>query len=549
MPLGLFFAVLLVVTWWPMPARWMTHAPSHHDGLFNMWRLAWITEALTTNPRTLFDAPIFHPATRVLAYSDAVLLQGLTALPWLAAGAPLLPVANVVFLLGPWASALGMYLLVRDLLGSSDAEGARARRSVGVVVPAVVAGVIFGMLPFRVEHAMHLELQWSQWMPFTCWALHRTVRRGRPIDGALTGVFILAQFLSCIYYGVFLVLTLAAAAPVLLLARERTTVPRMARALALGGLVCVVPLVAYSAPYRANQQVLGTRGADEIDAWSATAGSFVAAPPESRLYGWTAVNGRSEGRLWPGALAIVLAGVGAWTTRRRAVGWMYAILLAFSAVLALGSHTPVYRVVLTVVPMLAGLRAPARFGMVMAFALAALAGFGAAAVVVRARTTRGRLAVGGLLVLVLAAEYAADVGPLQRYAQRTPLYTQWLRAHPGGAVVDLPIARAHSLPLHEAEWSLYALGHGHPLANGYSGYYPRPYIALLVDMVFFPRGRSVEALRERDVRYIVMHDDRYLLPDLVEMVERMRGTPGLRFVGHFPDPDYPATLFEVVPRP
>ena len=88
-----------------------------------MWRLSWIAEALTTEPARLCDPPIFHPATRVLAFSDAVLLQGLLATPLLAAGAPILPVSNAILLLGPWLSALAMYLLVRDLLAGRAGTG------------------------------------------------------------------------------------------------------------------------------------------------------------------------------------------------------------------------------------------------------------------------------------------------------------------------------------------------------------------------------------------------------------------------------------------
>ncbi len=204
---GVLFAVLTTVVLWPLPARWLTHANEHHDTLFNMWRLSWIAEALTTRPSALFDPPIFHPASRVLAYSDAVLLQGLVATPWLAAGAPILPVANVLLLLGPWMSAMAMYLLVRDLVVGRDPD-ARTSGAQGegpwtppAFWPAVIAGTIFGLLPYRVEHIMHLELQWSQWMPLACWALHRTVRHGHVRDGVLMAVFVLAQFLSCIYYG------------------------------------------------------------------------------------------------------------------------------------------------------------------------------------------------------------------------------------------------------------------------------------------------------------------------------------------------------------
>lgn len=536
---GLLFAALTSVAFWPLPAQWLTHAHGHHDTLFNMWRLSWIAEALTTQPARLFDPPIFHPATRVLAFSDAVLLQGLVATPWLAAGAPILPVSNVIFLLGPWMSALGMYLLVRHLLRATSPAGPSP------FWPAVMAGAIFGMLPYRIEHVMHLELQWSQWMPLACWALLRTVRHGRVGDGILTAVFVLAQFLSCIYYAVFLGLTLAVTAPLLLLARERATVMAIGRALLVGALVCAAPLLAYSAPYRANQQTFGGRGASEIDTWSATPGSFISAPPSNRVYGGTWRYGGPEGRLWPGALAIVLAVLGAWVARRQATTWMFAAALMLASLLAMGTHTPLYRVMLALVPILNGLRAPARFGMVAALGLAALAGIGAAWLLARVPRAAVRHAIGVALVCGLAVEYASAVGPLHPFVQRVPLYAQWLRTQPPGAVADLPIARASALPLFEAEWSFYGRLHGHPMVNGYSGYYPRPYLDLLGVMVAFPRGESVPALRTHGVRYIVVHEDRFEPADLMDFDSRMRGTPGLRFVGRFPDPDYPATVFRV----
>lgn len=536
---GLLFAALTVVVFWPLPTQALTHAYPHHDTLFNMWRLSWIAEALSTNPARLFDPPIFHPATRVLAYSDAVLLQGLLAAPLLMAGAPILPVSNLIFLLGPWTSALGAYLLVRELL--RDGEHAEP------FWPAAIAGTIFGLLPYRIEHVMHLELQWSQWMPLACWALYRTVRDGRLRDGILTAVFVLAQFLSCIYYGVFLVLILGVTAPVLLLIRRRASSMAIARALVVGGILCAAPLIAYSAPYRANQQTFGGRGTTEIKTWSATPGSFVSAPHYNRVYGSTWKYGSTEGRLFPGVLALVLGAGGLWSMRRRPVAWMFGGALVLSSVLAMGTNTPAYRVVLAVVPMMRGLRAPARFGMIVALALAVLAGLGAARLLARLPRGRWRHVCGVLLIAGLTAEYASSVGPLQAYIQRAPLYAVWLKQKPGGTVIDLPIARTWALPHHEAEWSFYGRTHGHPLANGYSGYYPRAYLELLEAMIQFPRGTSIEALRARDVRYIVMHEERYEPADLMELVARMEGTPGLRFIGRFPDAEYPTAIFAVEP--
>ena len=536
---AMLFAVLTAVVTWPQVTVWDTHTLAHHDALFSMWRLSWIAEVVPGRLAQLFDAPIFHPAERTFAFSDAVLLQGLIATPALRAGVPVLPVYNVLLLAGPWLSALGTYLLVRSLL----AQVRPGQRQV-TFWPALVAGTIFGLLPYRIEHLKHLELQWAQWMPLACWALHRTVWHGRIRDGVLTAVFVLAQFLSCIYYGIFLVLTLAACGPLLLLLKERASLGRIVRALAVGGVLCILPLAAYRAPYRVNQEALGGgRAAWEIDTWSATPAGFVSAPPENRLYGATSALTGGEGRLMPGVVAAALALAGAWYARRRREAWMYVTMLALSGLLALGTHTVVYRIVLALVPPLRGLRAPARFGMVMALALAVLAAYGVAHLLARVPRRAWVHALGAVMVAALVVEYASAVGPLHAWVQRPPVYAMYLRSRPAGAVLDLPVPRTWALPNHDAEWSYLARFHGHPLVNGYSGYYPPAYLELLDTLIRFPNEASLDALRARGVRYIVVHEDRYAPADFAEFEARLRRTPGLRFAGRLPDPTYPVTLF------
>jgi hypothetical protein len=385
-------------------------------------------------------------------------------------------------------------------------------------------------------------------MPLACWALHRTVQRGRVRDGVVTAAFVLAQFLSCIYYGVFLVITLAAVAPLLLLARERATLGAITRAMVVGAVVCAPPLLAYAAPYRANQQVLGSRTAHDIQRWSATPSSFVSAPADNRLYGWSAEYGGPEGRLWSGAVALLLGAAGLWFTRHRPATWMYGAMLVLSVLFALGSNTPVYRLLMVVVPVLHGLRAPARFGMMVALALSVLAGIGAARVLGRLPLGWRRHALGALILAAVVGEYASNVSSLHPWLQRVPIYAAWLRAQPPGAVVDLPIARANTLPHYEGEWAFYGRTHKHPMVNGYSGYFPRRYINLLGAMTLFPRGDSLLALRQHEVRYVVVHEDRYDPADFLEFDARLRRTPGLRLVGRIPDPAYPVTVFLLEPE-
>ena len=75
----------------------------------------------------------------------------------------------------------------------------------------MIAAAVFTVAPYRIEHFMHLELQWTVWMPLSIWALHRTFDEGTLKWGALTGLFLWLQFISCVYYGAYLGLIVARA--------------------------------------------------------------------------------------------------------------------------------------------------------------------------------------------------------------------------------------------------------------------------------------------------------------------------------------------------
>lgn len=531
-----FAAVTLIVTW-PQGAYLTSQAHGHHDALFSMWRLSWIAQALSTAPATLFDAPIFWPVTGTLAFSDAVLLQGVIAWPFLAAGVPALPVYNVLLLAGPWTSAIGAYLLARRLTGSRSA--------------ALVGGLMFGFAPYRIEHAMHLELQWSQWMPLALWALHRTWSTGRVTDGLMTGLFVLLQFLSCIYYGVFLALFLLLVAPVLWWAHRPAHPARVVVALGIGAMVVAPALTAYAAPYRQNQATLGMRGMDEIAQWSARPISYLSSPGGNRLYGAsTSRLGTHEARLFPGSLAIALALVALWRPRRTAI--VYAWGTVCTAVLSFGTNTPAYGIVLAAIPPLEGLRAPARFAMLTMLAISVLAAIGMTRVCrsLRENASRPRWIVSaatGMVLVVMVGEYASRFGPLHPWPQRAPMYANWLVTQPDGVVLELPVPVGHALPLHDAEWSFLATFHRHPVVNGYSGYFPRPYMDLLGALHGFPSDESLWALGKRDVRYVVLHEDRYPAEEFLALLGRIERYPCLERVGRFPDPAYPVSLYTLGP--
>ena len=186
---GLFTALTAIMTW-PQPLVMSTHAVSHHDVLFNLWRLRWIAHALATSPRRLFDGNIFYPERNALTLSDAMLFEGILAAPLFWLGLPPMLVHNLLLLGALVASAWGMFVLAEHLSGSRAA--------------GVAAAIVFAFAPYRFEHYMHMELQWAMWIPWAFWALQRTIETGAVKFGVLTGIFTSLQVLSSIYYGMFL---------------------------------------------------------------------------------------------------------------------------------------------------------------------------------------------------------------------------------------------------------------------------------------------------------------------------------------------------------
>src|SRR5215471_1353746 len=83
--------------------------PDPGDPLFSAWRLAVFEHQLTHDPRHLFDGNTFYPAHWTLTYSDATVLQGIVAAPFIAAGVDPLLVSNWLFLAAFPLSALTFF--------------------------------------------------------------------------------------------------------------------------------------------------------------------------------------------------------------------------------------------------------------------------------------------------------------------------------------------------------------------------------------------------------------------------------------------------------
>jgi hypothetical protein len=117
----------------------------------------------------------------------------------------------------------------------------------------------------------------------------------------------------------------------------------------------------------------------------------------------------------------------------------------------------------------------------------------------------------------------------------------------GLSPLEWPLPSLDKLPGFDALYAFWSSAHWNPLVNGYSGYYPPEFAQLIVGTMGFPGRGSVSFLRERSVRYIVVHcafiDD----SSLPELLDSMRSHQELEYVGRLEAPSGPAELFRIRP--
>lgn len=486
-----FFALITCSMTAPLArhVRDAVHDPG--DPLLNLWTIDWVAHQLKSDPLHLFDGNIFFPERWTLAYSETLLAPSAVAAPLLWTGASRILIYNLVFLAGFALSGVGAALLVRRLTGSAAA--------------AIVAGVIFAFCPFRFDHYPQLQLQQAQWIPLAFWAYHRLIDRGRASDGALLGVFVACQLLSCMYYGIYLASYFVVVGSALLLACAAFDRTRL-RAIALAIVVAVALFAPAGNAYLHARTVVGERETTEIATRSATWSHYLAAPKTNRLFGWTAARfGAEERNLYPGVVAVALSITALWPPVS-AVRLAYGLGLAWAITLTFGLNAPVYGALYRYVPLFRALRIPALAVVLVGFSLAVLAGFGFE----RLSRRFARRRVTWTLAAVVCAAILAESWPQPMHLwpapnEPPPIYADLvadLRSSPPVPIVEIPMIVGG-----DQTYMYYSTFHRQQLLNGYSGFFPESYLQLAGVIRGFPDARSLHALRARGARYALVHGE------------------------------------------
>ncbi len=509
------FVAATVILTYPQAVSLTTSVGPHYDALFSIWRLAWIAHQLPLQPLDLFNANIFYPEPLTLAYSDALLFQGLIAAPFLWVGLSAVLVHNVMVLATFVASGAAMFWLVRDLTKSASA--------------GFIAGMIFAFQPYRFGHYTQLELLSGWWIPIAFYIFERAIVSASVAQWSLLGVVVALQTWSSIYYGVFLMTALGILTTVRLLRGGSVPAAAMGRAVLIGVLVTAVLVIPYANPYLNTRQIVGERSVAEVTEWSPHPSAYLVSTRAHWLYGGLfGDEAHPEGILFPGltALALALAGTFPPLNRQR-IAYVVLLLLAFD--LSLGFNGVTYPYLYATALPFRGLRAPGRLFIVVSAALSVLAGWGVARIEQQCRTRLRRLLLAGVAVTLIAAESATMPLSLVPVPTPDPIY-RWLAQQPPSVVLEWPFPKPSRLGFtFDPAYMYFSTGHWQPLVNGYSGFHPSSYIRLLDTLTPFPNPDGIAALRKLGVDYVILHRD--LARDEWDSVNQaLRASPWVRLV-------------------
>ena len=510
--------LLAILHTWPLatdPGRLSRH---NDDEWLNAWAVSWIAHQLPRDPFGLFDANMYWPTEKALAYTEPLIVPALLGAPLRWLGASAMMTHNLLVLLGLTLTALAMYWLVVAWTGDPWA--------------GVLAGAVLAFSCPLLTRMSHLQVLHLYSLPLALLAFDRLVRHAKARDAVRLGLWVLCAALTSGYLVVFVTTALGGA----LLARapelwNRRGLGVLARLIAAAVVTLAVGLVLLG-PYLEAQ---GSRplSADARDLGTALS-SYVTSSARVHYELWSSgLFQETLGRdpLFPGVVALALAALGlavrgVTASRLRP---MLLVVAGLGGLLSLGPLTPVFGWAYEFIPPIQAMRAHSRFGVLVVFSVAALAGFGLAALRARAaRRSRTIVAVG----LLAAATVESIHGPV-RYepvAYDPPIHRA-LQAVEPGPIVELPLYSGGGRTHQNAWYLLASTAHWRPMVAGFGNSRPPGYDDLARIVSTFPSVLATARLRALGVDHAVVHTSRHRRPRRIRRtLEQARSRSDVRLV-------------------
>jgi hypothetical protein len=461
------------------------------DTALNTWIVSWVAHQLPRNPAQVFDAPIFHPERRTLAYSEHLLAQGAMAVPLAAAGLSPTAIYNLLVLAGLTLGAWAMWRLVAQWTGD--------------VAAGAVAGAAFAFNAHLLTRFGQLQALHPEFVPIVLLALDRLVTGRRWRDALLLALGIALVGLTSIYLFVFVLGAIAAGA----LARAGewrrhalATLGRAAVAVVVAGLLLAPVLLPY---WHVNRELGLERSIEETARYGATWRDYLATGGTLHYALWSHRFFAGRDALFPGLTVLALAAAaffGGSDRRQAGRRRMLVAIAATGVVLSVGPAMPLYEWLYDTVPLLRATRVASRWGVLWLFGLAGLAGLGTAAI--RARLSPARARAAGLAFAALVTVEAARTPMSFTPTPAVPDIYRRIAALPRAVLLEFPLFPATHFNLN-APYLLAQTVHFHPIVAGYSGFAPPGFTARVTTLGGFPNDEARALIRTLGITHVVLH--------------------------------------------
>jgi hypothetical protein len=534
--LGIAYAALTAVVVQPLvDFRNLGSASYEGDARLLIWTLGWDAHALLT-ATPLFDANMYYPEPHALSHAEHHIGIGLFAVPFYAATANPILAYWVLWLLAFPLNALAMHVLAWRVTRDHTA--------------AFTAGCIYAFCFFRMHHAHgHIQLLWTWSIPLVPVALDDWLDSPTiPRAVAVTTAFLLAALTSW-YLAVFVAI-LAIVSLLCLIPGRHIGGAHLRQALAagIGGVI----VLGWFAHFYTG---LATGPLAEAAANAADLESYLA-PPENTWLGqalmrYTSIRPRwiwGEQTLYVGMAVLALSAAGvtrlgagtALSDRERRLVAAVVIAAGVSLALSVGPTSTGLSPfdLLSWVPGLPLLRAPARFALLVMLGAALLSALGVSWLQGR-YGQRARIPVAALLCLFFLESFLVAFPAGKPRSLEVPVPYRMLATLPPGSVLSLPTYRGTPEAFRESDYLLFSTAHWKPIVNGFGRQEPPQHASRMGVLASFPSPDALALMRRLGIRYVVVHTRR--ASELASSVNDARSSAAARLV-YGADGDF---LFEV----
>ncbi|MDA1307454.1 MAG: hypothetical protein O2917_09360, partial [Acidobacteria bacterium] len=192
----------------------------------------------------------------------------------------------------------------------------------------------------------------------------------------------------------------------------------------------------------------------------------------------------------------------------------YAMAIVLAIWISFGPNAGLYTVLYHTLPAFSFLRAPARMGILVTLSLAVLTSLTVTWIQAQWHTrtsahprTNWRWFA---LMIVCVAIAESWVGPLRlEAAPRVTAAHRRLAVVPRAPVAAFPFFQGSVDRHRHTEYMLLSTFHWQPLINGYSDFMPEDFFEATPTLQTFPSVEALDLLRQRQVRWVVVHFDKY----------------------------------------